>query len=236
MANFPYTFLGLTNEVLSFTGDGELNSTNFLTARGMQRTARHAVRDAVDDINIYTWEWPFNHADGEEYVYSGEDTYDLPSTYANVDWESFYITDPSDTDDPGSWLSPTGYDEWMRCLRGGATGKPSVIVRSQNDKFIVFPKPTQTYKITFDYWIKPTSLDAYDDVPTIPERFRNVIMLGARGYMFASKNDEENKRSYEKRFEDALKSMRGQLINPHQVAVQSTMLVGRGIGSGRYRI
>jgi hypothetical protein len=93
---------------------------------------------------------------------------------------------------------------------------PEYVVRSQDGDIIVAPMPDAAYTIEYEFFMFPADLEVYDDVPTIPFRFKHVIVDGAmyHSYMF-----RDNLASIAlRKFEDGIKQMRTLLVNEHVYA------------------
>ena len=63
---------------------------------------------------------------------------------------------------------------------------PEYAVRSQDGDIIIAPMPDAAYTIQYEFFMFPADLSLHDDVPTIPFRFKHVIVDGAmyHAYMF----------------------------------------------------
>ncbi len=71
-------------------------------------------------------------------------------------------------------------------------GMPEVVARMPNNNFILSPKPNRIYTVEYEYFKKPALLVNYNDVPTIPEEYAEVIVNGAivHGYLFRDNVEE----------------------------------------------
>lgn len=90
--------------------------------------------------------------------------------------------------------------------------KPERVVRKPDNNFIITHKPDRIYTIGYQYFGLPTALDAYSDVPIIPEFFEDTIVEGAmiQSYMFRDNIEETSK--IEDSYRDKLNDMRRVLI------------------------
>jgi hypothetical protein len=89
------TYLSLVNTVLRRLNEVQLTSSNFSTTTvNFQAAVKDYVNNALHDIYNAEREWPFNIASTTQTLTPGVQLYDLPSGYATVDWESFYILTP----------------------------------------------------------------------------------------------------------------------------------------------
>lgn len=99
-------------------------------------------------------------------------------------------------------------------------GMPEIVVRKPNNNFILSRKPDRIYTCKYEYYTMPTDLVNYNDVPIIPEAFKQVIIDGAliHGYFFRD-NIEQTDR-VDNRYRDGVNRMRRILINqPHYMRV-----------------
>lgn len=118
-----------------------------------------------------------------EGTYSGDLTidqfsYDLPSGVAEV--ETFRITDPAneEIDITGNYLNYKEFDSQFPDVLADDNGEPHWwTIREGN--FLVYPKPDQAYTIDIRYQKDPTALSADADVPDVPERYKELLVLGA---------------------------------------------------------
>jgi hypothetical protein len=100
----------------------------------------------------------------------------------------------------------------LEMFRDDQYGIPEVVVRKPDNNFVLSPKPMRIYTVGYEYFASPTELVAYNDVPEIPERFKDVILDGAivHGYLFRD-NAEETVLA-EKRYAESVNEMRRILI------------------------
>ena len=90
-------------------------------------------------------------------------------------------------------------------------------------KFGVYPAPDKAYTLVYESFNLPTDLNNYDDVPTIPEQYRHVIVDGAMYYCYMFRSDNESAQLSLQKFNQGIKDMRIITINRQQY-VRSTVL------------
>lgn len=134
-----YTYLELTNEILSDSNEVELTSANFATAVGVQAKAKRYINKAYLEIVGKEVEWPFlaTAASNTNEPYSGNvvldsvagqrwyllktGATDIRTDFGKVDWESFYLTTEgvigATTPYEHRNLEFIPYDEWAEHLR-----------------------------------------------------------------------------------------------------------------------
>jgi hypothetical protein len=100
---------------------------------------------------------------------------------------------------------------------------PSFIVQAPNRQFILVQTPKEAYELTYEYYTVTTDLSAYNDVPTIPEMYRHVIVEGATYYAYMFRGNTQDATVAKAKFEQNLKHMRIMLVNRTEY-VRSTML------------
>jgi hypothetical protein len=84
--------------------------------------------------------------------------------------------------------------------------------------------PDQAYTLVYEYYQVPVDLSAYSDAPTIPERFRHVIIDGAMLYAYLFRSNEQAANLAKSKFDDGVKRMRTMLVNRY-VNMRSGMIV-----------
>lgn len=226
------SYLSLTNEVLNRLNEVELTESNFDEAMGFQKAVKGHVNTAIRRINQQQYEWPFNHVQVRQDLCPGVQLYDLPFDCKTVDWESFYIL-PGEKEGAVR-LRQLRYDEWMSlyrssdeaALRDGTGGKPSRVFRTQSMQFGVTPPPDAAYTVSYEYWRVPGDMIYAEDVTTIPEQFRWVIIEGALAESYKFRDNVEMSSMADAAFQQGLKDMRKLLVN-HYDYVQGTAILGR---------
>jgi len=87
-------------------------------------------------------------------------------------------------------------------------GKPCMVVRMQDDKFLLTPKPKRVYPITYEGFDIPDPLSAYDDVPVIPEKYQQLIVDRALHYCYMFRDNIEQASMANKRWRDVVNRVR----------------------------
>lgn len=87
-------FLELTNATLLRLNEVQLTTANFASAVNIQAHAKNAVNNSMLDINNAELEWPFNFSTYQQLLTPGVGEYSLPTDFASVDWESFFLRPP----------------------------------------------------------------------------------------------------------------------------------------------
>ena len=106
------------------------------------------------------------------------------------------------------------YKEGDNALSSTSMDYPLSVYKTKDDKFGVTPIPDQdNYEVTFDYWTIPTDLSAYGDTCLIPDRYSQVLVEGAKRYVYTTLSDPVFRDRAVKDFDNGIKMMRTELIN-----------------------
>lgn len=216
-----YNFLSLVNDVALRVNETPLTSSNFSTATGFYPQMKEAVNSSIRHINQAHFFWPYNHNTEDQTLEAGTSRYPLPYNSKYVDFGSFRVK----RDDAlglarGRRLRQLTYSEYLDSYvdqeyetdtTRGAT--PVNVVRTPDSEFIIVPMPNQAYEIEYEFYMEPVDLELYSDVPTIPERFRHVIVDGAMYYAYMFRDNMEMANLSQSKFEDGIKKMRTLLVN-----------------------
>ena len=227
------TYLQLVNRVLRRFNEVELTSSTFATATGFQKQVQDAINDAHNDIYAAELHWPFLYQAATPQVTTpGVQTYLLPTTATQIDWNSFIIN-RDDTQVPpvvSVKLQLIDYYEWLETyapaeqqLLAANWSKP-IRVFQYPDKLnfglspppgpgVVSPNPAVVYTISYGTWVRPTDLANATDTTILADRFARVIIDGAMyyGYMFRDNPDEASIAL--NKFSSGINKMRTELIN-----------------------
>jgi len=216
-----YDYLSLTNEVCRRLNETELTTSNFATATGFYAQVKDAINASIRDINQKHFNWPFNHNTDDITLTAGELRYPLPENAKYTDFDTVRILRNASLNlNEARRLKQLSYDEYVdRYIdQEGETDTtkgtvPEYIVRSQDGDLIVAPMPDKAYTIEYEFFMIPADLDTYDDVPTIPFRFKHVIVDGAMYHSYMFRDNLESATLSLRKFEDGLKQMRTLLVN-----------------------
>jgi hypothetical protein len=94
------TYLVLTNNVLNELNEPELTSTTFSSSRGIQTSVKKFVLKAMHEVYNSLSEVPDLYLSTTQDTYTGQRTYDLPSSaspqstdkaYRKIDWDTFRL-------------------------------------------------------------------------------------------------------------------------------------------------
>jgi len=215
-----YDFLGLTNDIARRLNETELTAANFPAATGVFSQLKDSVNAAIRDINQSHFAFPFNHNFDEITLTAGQLRYPLPTNSKYVDFDSVRLqrtTTP--LVESARRLPQLAYDEYVSRFiddeyKAASQGSaPEYVVRSQDNDIIFAPIPNAAYSVKYEYYMFPADLTNDTDVPTIPFRYRHVIVDGAMYYAYMFRDNLESAQLSFRKFEDGMKRMRTQNVN-----------------------
>ena len=221
-----YNYLSLSNEVCRRLNETELTSSNFASASGFYAQIKDSINSAIRDINQKHFNWPFNHNTDDIVLTAGELRYPLPENAKYTDFDTVRLArDTAVGIGSAKHLTQMSYDEYVYryidqeyetdTTKGSA---PEHIVRSQDGDIIVVPMPDKAYTIEYEFFMFPADLETYDDVPTIPFRFKHVIVDGAMYHAYMFRDNLESASLSLRKFEEGMKHMRTLLVNENVYA------------------
>lgn len=244
-------YIQLVNRVLRRFNEVQLTNLNFNTANGFQQQVQDAINDAHNDIYVAELNWPFLYQNAIQVTTPGLQTYALPATYAQIDWNNFFIK-RDDTQIPpvtASNLNFMDYYEWLQTYAPSDAQMPStvwskpisVFMYPDRVNFGVSPVPgpgatsalpAAVYNIAFSFWSRPIDLAAATDTTVIPDRYAHVIIDGAMyyGYMFRDNPDEAA--IAQNKFRAGINFMRTELINKPDYMRSDSLDHGQVISPG----
>lgn len=216
-----YNYLGLVNDVALRLNETQLTSSNFSTSTGFYASIKEAVNSSVRHINQAHFFWPYNHQTAEDILTAGVSRYSLPANAKYIDFGSFRVRRNTTLSvGEGRRLNQVTYSEYLdRYINqeyetdSTVGGVPRNVVRTPDQEYIIIPMPNEAYEIDYEYYVTPVDLELFDDVPTIPEQFRHVIVDGAMYYAYMFRDNLEQAGMSQNKFENGIKTMRTLLVN-----------------------
>jgi len=225
-----YDYIGLVNEVNRRLNEVELTSVNFATAKGFYSQIKDSVNSSIRDINQTHYEWPFNHILAEDVLTAGTTRYAFPNDAGSIDFDTFRIKESTTLGNATVKLGVIVYDDYLQNSvdqeYGDNSSKrtvPSNVFQTTSFEWGVTPPPDQDYEIVYEYYRVPVDLQSAVDVPSIPERFRHVIVDGAMYHAYMFRSNEQAANIAKSKFEEGLKRMRTILVNRY-VYMRSTAI------------
>jgi len=227
-----YNYLGLVNDVNRRLNEVELTQNTFNGAIGYYASVKDAVNSSIRYINQSQFEWPFNHVEAEDTLTEGQVRYAFPSDMKTADMESFRIKRSEDFNNETRKLKILSYEEYLEKYVDDEYNEdnesirtlPEYVFRTPDLSFGVVPPPDNPYELVYEYYRLPVDLENPEDVPTIPEQFRHIIVEGAMYYTYQFRGDLETASLSLQKFTRGIEDMRTIYINRYDY-VRSPMIV-----------
>lgn len=218
-----YNYLELTNAVLRSLNEVELTSANFASATGFYAHAKDAINNSLRDINQTGHEWPFNHVEQEDILTAGLNRYSFPSDASKIDFDSFRIKENTTFGNKTTHLRVGMYDDYLKHLISeeyttdqSVRNVPEMVFHAPSSEYVLSPPPKEAYTLIYEYYRIPVDLVNATDVPFVPERYKHVILDGAKYHAYMFRSNEQAAALAKNKFEEGVKRMRTILINKYE--------------------
>jgi hypothetical protein len=213
-----YNYITLVNEVQRRLNEVELSSANFDTAKGSHALSKDAVNSAVRHVNQEEFEWPWNHVEASEVLLADEARYSYPYDAKTINMNTFRIKRDASLNVETIKLKILSYEEYLDKYadmeyNSNLSSTPRYVVRTPSRELMFIPTPDKAYEVIYEYFTSSFDLQKYDDVPTIPEQYRHVIVDGAMYYSYVFRGDMQSANATLSKFEQGVKQMRSLNIN-----------------------
>lgn len=224
------TFLSLVNDVNIRLNEVPLTSGNFASASGVYADNKNHVNSAISRINMEEFEWPFNHVTKTLPLVVNQTKYSYEADAKSIAFDTFRLKKSLTYNNDSRQLESVDYEEALHRMPdyefnpSDYASPPTHVCRNRDMSFSILPPPDQTYDVVYEYYRLPVDLVGWDDVTTIPDHFRRVIVEGAmyNSYMFRGGIEEAS--ASNEIFKQGLKDMRKIFINRTEYA-RSTAIV-----------
>jgi hypothetical protein len=224
------TYLDLTNQLLRRLNEVEIAQADFPSVRGVQATAKDAVKNAIAKINQAEYEWPFNAVQHTQLLVVGQEEYSWPQYLKVADFNSFQLQPNSSLGVRATQLKFIDRDTYYRNFKdlddnAGAAGRtnPTMVAEGFGNGYAVTPSPDQAYTIKFRYYQTHNDLVAYGDLTRVPDTYDNVIIEGALMQMYMFRDNMESAGISAQLFQQGVKEMQGILMNKYE-AIRDTRI------------
>lgn len=215
-----YDFLGLVNDVNKRLNEIELTTSNFGSTTGFYSFAKDAVNYSIRHINHEEFEWPWNHVEEEQTLSAGDSRYPYPDDCKTINMNTFRIKRDASLNVNTVKLKVLTYEEYLDKYidneynsNADTQGVPKYIVRAPSREFILVPTPDQDYELVFEYYRLGFDLQLHNDVPSLPESYRHIIVDGAMYYVYQFRSDTALAQASLSKFQDGIKYLRSLHIN-----------------------
>jgi len=235
-----YDYIGIVNEVNRRLNEVELTSSTFPTATGFYATIKDAVNASIRDINHAAFEWPFNHITAEDVLSVGITRYSFPNDCNTIDFDTFRIKEDTTLGNVTSKLEVVSYDDYLtnsvdQEYRTDKRELPRFVFQAPSLEFGVSPAPDKAYEVIYEYYRVPVDLESDTDVPSVPERFKHVIVDGAMYHAYMFRSNEQAANLAKSKIEEGVKRMRTMLVNRY-AEMRSTAVVTSATSSFGSRV
>jgi len=213
-----YNYITLVNEVQRRLNEVELTTATFDTARGFHALSKDAINSSIRHINQEEFEWPWNHVEASEVLLANEARYSYPYDAKTINMNTFRIKRDADLNVDTIKLKILSYEEYLDKYadmeyNSNLSSTPRYVVRTPSRELMFIPTPDKAYEIIYEYFTSSYDLQKADDVPTIPEQYRHVVVDGAMYYAYVFRADMQAANATVSKFEQGLKNMRSLNIN-----------------------
>lgn len=224
-----YNYLELTNDVNRRLNEVPLTTSNFNSATGYYADVKGYVNSAINRINREEFEWPFNHTTQTETLVVDQTKYTYPADVKSVAFDTFRVQGSELLNIDSRKLRIMDYEEYLDTRvdeefnPADYHGQPTHIIRNRNLSWTVSPPPDEAYTLLYEYYRLPIDLVDWDDVPTVPEQFRWVILEGAMYHAYMFRGGLEEASISNQLFQSGIKDMRKLYINRTEYVRSSTI-------------
>ena len=210
-------YLQLCNAVLREINEVEI--TNVTSTRGIQTSVADFINKAQRDIINSEVEWPFTVVSQSFTTTAGTAEYSRESGTKTVDFDSFTVQESASTAEKK--LKYISFNEYLERLNEADTNPdtssralPQYVYDTPDNKIGLSPVPdASTYTVRYYYYQTTSDMAANTDIPTIPERFHDVIINRARYYAHMLRSDVQFAQLALRDYSEGLSRMRVELIN-----------------------
>jgi hypothetical protein len=117
----------------------------------------------------------------------------------------------------------SAHDSGVQVAQFDTGGIPQYVVRTPDNNYILYPFPTKSFSIKYDYFTFPSDMSAHSDTTSVPDRFAPIIADGATAFVYQYRGETQQYQLNMQRFEQGIKNMQTLLINRFEY-VRSTYI------------
>ena len=125
----------------------------------------------------------------------------------------------------------SAHDSGVQVAQFTDGGLPQFIVRTPDNNYLLYPFPTKSYSIKFEYFTFPSDMSAHGDTTSIPDRFAPIIADGATAFVYQYRGETAQYQLNMQRFEQGIKNMQTLLVNRFDY-IRSTYIPRSGYLTG----
>ena len=124
----------------------------------------------------------------------------------------------------------SAHDSGVQVAQFSGGGIPQFVTRTPDNNYILYPFPTKSFTIKYDYFTFPTDMSAHSDTTSIPDRFAPIIADGATAFVYQYRGETSQYQLNMQRFEQGIKNMQTLLVNRFEY-IRSTYIPKTGYSS-----
>ena len=117
----------------------------------------------------------------------------------------------------------SSHDSGVQVAQFDSGGIPQYVVRTPDNNYILYPFPTKSFSIKYDYFTFPSDMSAHSDTTSVPDRFAPIIADGATAFVYQYRGETQQYQLNMQRFEQGIKNMQTLLVNRFEY-VRSTYI------------
>ncbi len=178
------TFLEIVQELHEEVGASGQVPASVTSQKGEAKRMVNWVRRADEYVQLLWHNWKFLRSEYDEVT--TVDVVQLPTVQGAQFWDedTFKYYDAGGGTDPYQ-MDVVEYDDIKNEVRDQSKAAPYQVIIMPDNTLEVQPIPDDVYRITGDVYLRPTLLQADDDVSSIPEQYHRVI-LGRAMVLYAN--------------------------------------------------
>lgn len=218
-----YNFIGLVNDINRRLNEVEVTVADFPTVTGFYSFAKDSVNSSIRHIQQEEYNWPWNHVETSEILIDGTARYSMPYDSKSVDMNTFRVKRDNTLNVRTNKLKILQYEEYLDKYADSEYNNntsiravPTHVVRAPSRELLFYPTPNKAYEVVYEYYRTSYDLELHDDVPSIPEQYKYVVIDGAMYYAYQFRGDTQAAQMAFSRFEQGIKHLRSIHINRTQ--------------------
>lgn len=139
------------------------------------------LKEFINDAQRYLTnkhQWRFMEGNYQQVTVADDFDYTLNADVETVETLRYTAPDNEEKDLTGDYIEPSEFDYKYPDPAADNSGKPHTWTIKEGE-LLLYPKPDAVYTLDIRYQKLPTELSADIDVPDVPERFKELLVLGA---------------------------------------------------------
>ena len=165
--------------------------------------------------------------------------YSFPADANTIDFDSFRIKQDTGLGNATQKLTVISYEDYLDRFidqeydsTGSQSKLPQYVFHAPSLQYGIVNSPDKAYTLVYEYYKIPDDLSTYDTFPTVPERFKHVIVDGAMFYAYMFRGNEQSATLSKSKFEEGVKRMRTMLVNRYIYMRSGVITPSKSTGFG----